>query len=447
MCFYRDDHVISTSREGSPIAKRHHTILLEDSVFVSDIGTLVEKAGGSWETLQNLSSKLSDEQRRQFLTKPYKPGQSKALHSHPVTKNNKTWTVSFQKAWLDRFPWLSYSNVADGGLCRYCILFPEQPPRGGNQGGTPGVLILSAYQYSYAKALGKDGVLVCHEQSQMHRNAQKLVDIFLHTQLNPHAHIDTQLLRQANHQEQTNKEILREIVRAVEFLAKQGLPFRGHRDSKVYFAEDSSNKGNFVATLQLLGKSNQTLQDHLLSAQKNAKYSSKTIQNEIIHIYGDKIREIVSKQIRENALPFTVIADEFTDSYSNQVILSVCIRHVDLSSPGVPEIKEFLIGFLHIERANANTIAQKIVEAVTVPSISLDPSKIRGQAYDGAAVMSSEVAGVKAKIKEIAPLAIYTHCYSHCLNLTIAAMCSVQEVRNLVGLINEAYYFLANHPK
>ena len=79
MCFYRDDHVISTSREGFPIANRHHTILLEDSVFVSDIGTIVEKAGGSWETLQNLSSKLSDEQRKQFLTKPYKPGQSKAL--------------------------------------------------------------------------------------------------------------------------------------------------------------------------------------------------------------------------------------------------------------------------------------------------------------------------------------------------------------------------------
>ena len=142
-----------------------------------------------------------------------------------------------------------------------------------------------------------------------------------------------------------------------------------------------------------------------------------------------------------------MIADECTDSYSNQVILSVCIRRVDLSSPSVPEIKEFLIGFLHIERANAYTIAQKTVEGVTVPSISLDPGKMRGQAYDGAAVMSSEVSGVQAKIKEIVPLAIYTHCYSHCLNLTIAAMCSVQEVRNLVGLINEAHYFLANSPK
>ena len=74
--------------------------------------------------------------------------------------------------------------------------------------------------------------------------------------------------------------------------------------------------------------------------------------------------------------------------------------------------------------------------------MSLYPSQICGHAYDGAAVMSSEIAGVQANIKEVAPLAIYTHCYSHCLNLSVAATCTVQEVRNLIGLINRAYYFL-----
>ena len=49
--------------------------------------------------------------------------------------------------------------------------------------------------------------------------------------------------------------------------------------------------------------------------------------------------------------------------------------------------------------------------------------------------------------QEISPLAIYTHCYSHCLNLSIAASCQVQEVRNLISLINESYLFLSNSPK
>ena len=58
--------------------------------------------------------------------------------------------------------------------------------------------------------------------------------------------------------------------------------------------------------------------------------------------------------------------------------------------------------------------------------------------------MSLEIAGVQAKIKEVSPQA---HCYSHCLNLAIAASCSVQEVRNLISIINESYFFIANSPK
>lgn len=88
-----------------------------------------------------------------------------------------------------------------------------------------------------------------------------------------------------------------------------------------------------------------------------------------------------------------------------------------------------------------------ILEALTHSSVSLDTSKICGQAYDGASVMSSNKAGVQAKIREISPRALYTHCYSHCLNLSIAASCEVQEVRNLISIMNEAHLFISNSPK
>ena len=57
------------------------------------------------------------------------------------------------------------------------------------------------------------------------------------------------------------------------------------------------------------------------------------------------------------------------------------------------------------------------------------------------------IAGVQAKIKETSPLALYTHCYSDRLDLTIAASCRVHEVRNLISLINESHLFLSNSPK
>ena len=70
--------------------------------------------------------------------------------------------------------------------------------------------------------------------------------------------------------------------------------------------------------------------------------------------------------------------------------------------------------------------------------------KARGQAYDGASAMSSNISGV---IPELAPLAVYTHCRSHVLNLSIAATCQLPEVRNMIDGINSTFLFFHNSPK
>ena len=151
-----------------------------------------------------------------------------------------------------------------------------------------------------------------------------------------------------------------------------------------------------------------------------------------------KIKERLTEELRNKDLPFTIIADESTDPHSNQEILSLCLRFVDQSSSNDPHVKECLINFMLLERTNATMISRKIWESLSDPSISLDPSNIPGQAYDGASVMSSGKEGVQAKIKEISPLALFTHCYAHYLNLSIAASCKLSEVRN---------FFLNNSPK
>ena len=123
-------------------------------------------------------------------------------------------------------------------------------------------------------------------------------------------------------------------------------------------------------------------------------------------MYASKIKERLTEELRTKDLPFTIIADECTDPHSNQEILSLCLRFVDQSTPNDPHVKECLISFMHLERTNATMISRKILESLSDPSISLDPSNIRGQAYDGASVMSSGKEGVQAKIKETSPLAL-----------------------------------------
>ena len=46
--------------------------------------------------------------------------------------------------------------------------------------------------------------------------------------------------------EKQNREILWQIVFAVEFQAKQGLSFIGHEGDKVNFTYQSINSGNFI---------------------------------------------------------------------------------------------------------------------------------------------------------------------------------------------------------
>ena len=128
------------------------------------------------------------------------------------------------------------------------------------------------------------------------------------------------------------------------------MPFRGHRDDKVDFLNEDSNRGNYVAALQFQAKSDSLLEKHLIStAKRNAKYTSITIQNQITHI-TTKIREHLIKPVKEKSLPFTIIADETTDGFSNQEILTLCLRYVDVSLPRSPKIKECLLSFIHHER-------------------------------------------------------------------------------------------------
>lgn len=45
--------------------------------------------------------------------------------------------------------------------------------------------------------------------------------------------------------------------------------------------------------------------------------------------------------------------------------------------------------------------------------------KVVAQGFDVAVVMSSGLIGVRAKVKERAPLALFIQCYHHCLNLVL----------------------------
>lgn len=71
---------------------------------------------------------------------------------------------------------------------------------------------------------------------------------------------------------------------------------------------------------------------------------------------------------------------------------------------------------------------------------------MRGQAYDTTSTMSSDTNGLQAQVRELVPMAIYSPCNAHKLNL-IANASKLTQIRNCVTAINEAYLFFNLSPK
>ena len=74
------------------------------------------------------------------------------------------------------------------------------------------------------------------------------------------------------------QQILRLLIEVITTCGKQCLSLIAHREKTT-----GANSGNFLAIWRLLGKTNQTLKEHLDNpTAKNAQYLSLQIQNEII---------------------------------------------------------------------------------------------------------------------------------------------------------------------
>ena len=61
--------------------------------------------------------------------------------------------------------------------------------------------------------------------------------------------------------------------------------------------------------------------------------------------------------------------------------------------------------------------------------------------------MSGKYKGCATILKEKYPLAIYSHCCSHILNLAVVNSCGSIQVQNLFAVAGKVYRFFDNHPK
>ena len=237
-----------------------------------------------------------------------------------------------------------------------------------------------------------------------------------------------------------NRLKLKSIAATIIFCGRQALALRGHRDDgPVLLSETMIGRGNFQALLQFrIDAGDEVLKHHLETADRNAVYTSKEVQNEMITICGDIIRNKILRKIRD-AQFFSVIADEATDSASDEQ-LSISIRFID----GIP--REKFLGFCECRSGvTGEAIARYILAQLS--EWQLEPQFLRGQSYDGAGAMAGKAKGAAAIITSTYPKALYTHCAAHRLNLCVVKCCNIREVNNMMQTADAVARFFNNSPK
>ena len=375
---------------------------------------------------------IDDSVKYQILTKPWTPPPS---YSFPTLTSRN---LRFQLKWMDRFPFLSYTEVQGGGaLCRYCVFF-AQSEVGKGKHVKLGKLVAKPFS-NWKNAIESFNEHVGHEfHLAATTRAQNFISVFENKKKDIFESLDSGRKAQALQ----NRAKLNPIVKTVIFCGRQGIPLRGHSDTGTLALPDGDpgvNNGNFRALLSFrIDAGDLALKEHLESCMRNATYISPKIQNEIVATCGDIIVEGITNRITQSGF-FSVLADETTD-VAGMAQLSLCIRYVDNVEKEGYRVREDFIGFAPVKDKTGPGIKAAIIKGLQ--QAHLDLGNLRGQGYDGASAMKGHLGGCAALISKDYPLAIYVHCASHSLNLVLSDACKVDAIRNTIGSMKEIITFI-----
>ena len=297
---------------------------------------------------------------------------------------------SFQPQWFQRWLWLHYDEDKDLAFCFSCIVANKN-------NHLHSVSNLEQTFISTGFSNWKDGTtkLMKHEASECHKVAVlKTITLPATT-----GNVGKMLSSELGKQQLKHRQCFLKLLSNVRFLSRQGLAFRG---------DGNELDSNFMQLLYLRSEDDTKLADWV----KTHKYTSPEMQNEIIKCMALRILRKISANLQSTQF-YTVMIDETTD-VSNIEQVVICLRWVSERF----EAREDFIGLYQVESIEAEKLYRVITNVML--RLNLAVSKVRGQCYDGASAMTGAKSGVVARMYTVEPRAVFTHCYSHALNLACA---------------------------
>ncbi|XP_065209411.1 zinc finger MYM-type protein 1-like [Planococcus citri] len=315
--------------------------------------------------------------------------------------------------------WLVYSKSTGSVICAPCFLFGDTTDE-------------FAFKQGFNDWKNIHHLAPAHENSDHHK--QSFLKLFERAQIS--GRVDQGLAEQLQEEISYWKEVLKRIVATVKTLASRGLSFRGTNE---HFGVP--NNGNFLMLLEYLRQFDPFIDEHIRNygdkGSGSTSYLSKTIYEEVIEIMAGKVTSKIVEEIKI-AKYYSIIVDS-TPDISNIDQLSFILRYV---KPDGTVAERFLTLL-----ENPGHKGKDLYDAVTstLKSHGIDILDMRGQSYDNAANMKGIYSGLQARIKKDNPLAEYTPCSAHSLNLVgthAAESCS--EASRFFELVQEVYNFFSD---
>ena len=274
--------------------------------------------------------------------------------------------------------------------------------------------------------------LKCHNKCYVHKTAMLSWNQYLLGRKTGTS-VDSLLDTLQEKKKQENRHYLCTIIQLLLFCCLQEIAVRGHRES-----DESQRRGNFLELLNLIAQHDPVIKARIEDGPNNAKYTSPDIQNSLINIMASQVQEIICNNIRAAGF-YSLFADE-TKDVSKREQLTIVLRYVD---PEKASIHEHFLTYVEAKSLDAESLTAYILK--TLHDLKLDPTRIVSQGYDGASVMSGICNGVQQRIREVAPHAVYIHCYAHNLNLALVdCVKGNSDAREFFSLIQALYVFISS---
>ena len=378
---------------------------------------------------------LSKEDMRRLILCPWVPDDGYQFPG--IYCDNSGNPRKFQLDYIKQYPWLSYSALPgkEGAFCRYCVLAGKKT---GGRGDKDLKGFVTEPFISYRKAGER---FKKHQNNVYHLNAISQGKALVANSVSVDERLSSQRKQERERQRQSEidyRRRLEPVIDTVLVLGVQEMAFRGHRDSgdlDLNSNPESEKDSNLRALLRYRALGDKQLHEDINNVPGNCELRSPSIQNEIIQVCGDIIKESILTDIKKAGI-YSIIADSTADA-STMEQLVIAMRYV--TEDGT--MREELVGFLNPSVTTGAALAADITRCMG--RLGLSVANLRGQAYDGCGNMSGHIKGVQAIIKESNPLALYTHCASHKLNLALGRALSVPCIRKMLATLAEVSDFVS----